>query len=159
MKTILLLYLSFITSLVQAQNPYELAILTNANQMAAGLINGDVRSVATYTHPTIVRLMGGADKMEAAMKKSGAGVKMVDVTFGKPSAVIMSGRELQCVVPQRITVQLPQGSLKSNSSLVAFSFDNGRSWVFADTSPGIEKMRKAIPTISPKLVIPARQQR
>ena len=159
MRTVLFIYFAFITSLVQAQNPYELAILTNANQMAAGLINGDVRLVATYTHPTIVQLMGGADKMETAMKKSGANVKIVDVTFGKPSAVITSGKELQCVVPQRITVQLPQGSMKSNSSLIAFSFDNGRNWVFADTSPGIEKMRKAIPNISPKLVIPARQQR
>ena len=157
MKFFLLLSLAFITSYAQAQNPYELTILTQANQMAAGLINGDVRSVATYTHPTIVRMMGGVEKMEAGMKKNAATVRIVDVSFGKPSAVVKSGKELQCVLPQRVTVQLPQGSLKNNSSLVAFSFDNGRNWVFVDTSPGVDKMRKVIPSLSRELVIPERQ--
>ena len=102
--------------------------------------------------------MGGVDRMEAAMKKNTAGVKIVDVSFGKPSAVVTSGKEWQCEVPQTATLQLPQGSVKGNSSLIAFSFDGGKKWVFADTQPGIEKMRQAIPSISRKLVIPARQQ-
>lgn len=157
MKTILLLF-ALVATTAFAQNPYELAILTQANQMAAGLINNDVKTVAAFTHPKIVQAMGGAEKMEAAVKKSGPSVRIVDVTFGKPSVVVKSGGELQCVVPQRATFQLPQGSVKSSSSLIAFSFDEGKNWVFADTSPGVEKMRKVIPGISSKLVIPARQQ-
>ncbi len=125
--------------------------------MAAGLINGDVKTVAAHIHPKIVALMGGVTRMETLAKNNMATMKVVDITFGKPSAVVKSGKELQCVLPQTATVQLPQGSMKGNSSLIAFSFDGGKKWVFADTQLGIDRIRQVIPSISSKLVIPTQQ--
>ena len=157
MKT--LLFLLLFTAPVFAQNPYETAILKEANQMAAGLMNGDPKSVIAYTHPKVVAMMGGLAKMTALVKQNAGAVRFADISFGKPSAVITVGNELQCIVPQRVTMQMAQGSVTGNSSLIAFSFDKGKRWVFVDTNPGVDKIRQVIPNISRKLVIPARQMR
>ena len=154
MRSVILL-LMLVSPWAMAQNPHEQAILTQAYQMAAGLINGDYKTVAAYTHPNLIRLAGGTDKVGKAFEQGKGKIRVVDVSFGKPSALVKAGKERQCVVPQTVTIQLPQGSLRTNSSLIAFSGDGGKHWVFADTQPGIEQLRKVIPTISRKLVIPA----
>ncbi|HVX51344.1 MAG TPA: hypothetical protein VHB48_14360, partial [Chitinophagaceae bacterium] len=61
-----------------------------ANEMCTGFVNGNIKILAKYTHPVIIKSIGGADKMEATikqgleqMKKQGMGFQ--SVTTGKPS--------------------------------------------------------------------------
>lgn len=159
MKTLLFLLIS---GFAFGQNPYEATIRQQATEMAMALPKKDYTTLARYTHPNVVKAMGGSAKMIGQVKQQVAimeqqGVRFTNVTIGKPSAVVAAGPELQCVVPQTITIQTPQQQLRQASSLIAFSSDGGKQWVFVDTQPSIDKIRKVIPSISRTLVVPARQ--
>ena len=163
MKLTLLLLLTLYTTLALAQNPYAAVIRQQATELAEALPKGQYGKVPVYTHPKIVGLMGGADKMVARMKEQTTtmkqqGIRFVSASIGQPGPLVTVVGELQCVVPQTVVLQMPQQRIAQRSSLIAFSEDGGRRWVFIDTQPGMEKVRLVLPTISSKLVIPARQE-
>lgn len=163
MKLMLLLLLTLCTSFAHAQNPYAVVIRQQATELAEALPKGQYGKVPLYTHPKIVGLMGGADKMVARMKEQTTtmkqqGIRFINASIGQPGPLVTVGRELQCVVPQTVVLQMPQQRIAQRSSLIAFSEDGGKRWVFIDTQPGMEKVRLVLPTISSKLVIPARQE-
>jgi hypothetical protein len=163
MKYLLVLFLTLSASLALAQNPYSAAIRQQATELAEALPRGQYVRVPLYTHPKIVGLMGGADKMVARMKEQTTtmkqqGIQFVSASIGQPGPVVTVGKELQCVVPQTVVLQMPRQRVAQRSSLIAFSEDGGKRWVFIDTQPGMEKVRMVLPTISSKLSIPARQE-
>ncbi|MBO0934297.1 hypothetical protein [Fibrella aquatilis] len=163
MKNILLLVFTFCTAIAHAQNPYAAVIRQQATELAEALPRGQYQKVPLYTHPKIVSLMGGADKMVARMTEQTTtmkqqGIRFVSASIGQPGPVVTVGKELQCVVPQTVVLQMPQQRVAQQSSLIAFSEDGGKRWVFIDTQPGMERVRMVLPTISPKLVVPARQE-
>lgn len=134
-----------------------------AEKMGAFLMKGDYKAFSVYTHPIVLKMMGGAPKMIEiltrglnSMKEQGISFK--SISMGEPSKLVKSGKELQATIPQNIILKLPKGSLESNSTLVAISTDNGVNWTFIDTSNNdIATLKKVIPTLSPALVIPPRQ--
>ena len=159
MKHCLLFCLALGTSFALAQNPYAAVIRQQATELAEALPRGQYQKVPLYTHPKIVGLMGGADKMVARMKEQTTtmkqqGIRFVSVSIGQPGPVETVGRELQCVVPQTVVLQMPQQRITQRSALIAFSEDGGKHWVFIDTQPGMEKVRMVIPSISSKLKTP-----
>lgn len=163
MKHYLIFCIIFCTSFAHAQNPYAVVIRQQATELAEALPKGQYGKVPLYTHPKIVGLMGGADKMVARMKEQTTtmkqqGIRFINASIGQPGPLVTVGRELQCVVPQTVVLQMPQQRIAQRSSLIAFSEDGGKRWVFIDTQPGMEKVRLVLPTISSKLVIPARQE-
>lgn len=163
MKQALLFSLLLYTTTALAQNPYAAVIRQQATELAEALPRGQYGKVPLYTHPKIVGLMGGADKMVARMKEQTTtmkqqGIRFVSATIGQPGPLVTVGRELQCVVPQNVVLQMPQQRIAQRSSLIAFSEDGGKKWVFIDTQPGMDRVQLVIPTISSKLVIPARQE-
>ncbi len=163
MKHHLLFFLVLYTTASLAQNPYAGVIRQQATELAEALPKGQYQKVPLYTHPKIVGLMGGADKMVARMKEQTTtmkqqGIRFVSASIGQPGPLVTVGRELQCVVPQTVVLQMPEQRIAQRSSLIAFSEDGGKRWVFIDTQPGMEKVRLLLPTISSKLVIPARQE-
>jgi hypothetical protein len=160
MKLFLLAFLLPFATL--AQNPYEAIIMKQATDMAQALPKKDFATLARHTHPNLLKAMGGRERMIQQLTQQVAimdqqGIRFSDIAIGKPSAVISAGNELQCIVPQSITVQTPKQKVRQTSSLIAFSLNGGKQWVFVDTQVGIEQIRKVIPTVSSKLVIPARQ--
>ncbi|MBO0939186.1 hypothetical protein J2I47_21705 [Fibrella sp. HMF5335] len=163
MKYTLILFLLFLAAISYAQNPYAAVIRQQATELAEALPRGQYQKVPLYTHPKIVGLMGGPAKMVARMTEQTTtmkqqGIRFVSASIGQPSAVVTVGKELQCVVPQTVVLQMPQQRIAQRSSLIAFSEDGGKRWVFIDTQPGMEKVRLVLPTISSKLIIPARQE-
>jgi cobalamin biosynthesis Co2+ chelatase CbiK len=145
-----------------AQNPHEATIVKQANELAQAFPKKDYTTLARYTHPNLLKVMGGKERMIQQLKQQIAimdkqGVRFGEVSVGRPSAVVQAGNELQCTIPQTITIQTPQQKIKQASTLLAFSNDGGRQWVFVDTQPGIDQIRKVIPSVSHKLTIPARQ--
>ena len=83
------------------------------------------------------------------------GMSFSSITFDEPSKVVKSGKELQATIIQHTEIRLQNGRLVSTSTLIAISKDEGVNWTFIDTSnKDIATMRKALPNLSPSIVIP-----
>jgi hypothetical protein len=136
----------------------------DANKMSTAFLASDYTTFAKYTYPKIVEMMGGANNMAEVLTKTTAnmkaqGMSFSNITFGEPSAIIKSGNELQCTIPQHIELKLTQGRLVNTSTLIAISTDNGKNWTFVDTSnKDMATLRKALPNLSSAISIPPPQQ-
>lgn len=128
------------------------------------LLKKDFDAFSAYTYPKILEMMGGRQKMVQTLKKgaddmAAEGAGFTNFTFGKPSPIIHTGDELQCTLPQTIEMKVSKGRLVTESTLIAISSDNGKTWYFMDTSgKNIDELRKILPNLSPQLVIPKRGQ-
>ncbi|HYV93672.1 MAG TPA: hypothetical protein VE978_17995, partial [Chitinophagales bacterium] len=143
---------------------YFIQIKEQAEAMAQLLLKKDFKSFAKFTHPKIVEMMGGEQKMIEGMEKDlkemeSQGTGFLNVTIGEPSKVIVVNNELQSTVPQTIEMKVPNGRLVAKSTLIAISTDNGKTWYFIDTSgKDIQAMKKIFPNLSEELVISEKQQ-
>lgn len=173
MKNQLLILLAIIglTLPLNAQeNQYRETILNEAGKMGKAFIAKDYETFAKFSHPTTIVMMGGHDTMMKFIKSNfeqleAEGVSFLDVTFGEPTQIIpiqnkdLNVLELQCTLPQSVKMGVPGGKVTANTTLIAVSRDNGTNWYFADVSGNnLETMRKIIPTLSPKLVIPQQEE-
>lgn len=134
-----------------------------ANIMGQAFISGDYRTFAKYTHPLIVRSIGGEIKMVDELNKMSSNLKNRGMSFGKitfdePSKIVRSKNELQSTLSQHTEVKLADGNAISTSTLIAISTDNGNSWTFVDTSnKSIETIRKLLPNLNNSIIIPLQQ--
>jgi len=135
----------------------------DATEMGAAFLKEDYKTFVHYSHPKIVTMMGGQDKMAGSLSQMIEGMKrkgmaFLNITFGEPSKLIKAGAEWQCTLPQRTEIQMPDGKIRVTSTLIAISSDNGRHWVFVDTSnKDIAAIKKVLPNISSAIVIPPPQ--
>jgi len=163
--TLALLTVILFSSRTIAQSGFDTSavIKQEAKKMCDGFMQSDFKTLAKFTYPKIVEMMGGAEKMDATLKKSFADMASQDITFlsvstGGPSKIIHEGKEWQCTVPETIKMKVKGGTLLSNSTLIAVSF-NGKTWYFIDTSNHtLAELRQALPNISNRLTVPAKQQ-
>lgn len=132
----------------------------NANEMAKAVIAKDVDKIAGYLPPKLLAEAGGKEKMMIArdtinkmMQQFGAEIKKV--TIGEPAKVIFYKNQLQTTIPQTTEVKFMSGKIIMESTLIAISEDKGMHWYFVDNAiyRG-EKLKSALPDISPQLVIP-----
>lgn len=127
-----------------------------AEKMGLSLIRKDYEGYVRFSYPDIVKEMGGAKKMAAAIEKQMKSMEekaqIVSLSYGEPSVIIIEGKELQCTLPQEMILNTPQGKLRSQSTLIAISRDSGKHWYFVD--PGerdIQSVRMSLPNVSRKL--------
>lgn len=146
-----------------SQNIHSNTILTQVNEMGQSFVKKDYKTLIKYTHPKIMQLMGGREKMIGIIKNQlesaeKQGITFADAKFGEPSELYTVGKELQCTIVQSLELKAPNGKLIANATLIGFSQDGGKNWVFLDPSQGLDKLRTILPNISNKIVIPAKEQ-
>lgn len=90
------------------------------------------------------------------MRSRGVGFRSVKV--GEPSDPIKSGSELFVVVPFRLVMKVPGGSLFQNGFVIGDSEDQGKTWVFVDGSGDIKTIKAALPNLPEQLKLPAKKQ-
>ncbi len=135
-----------------------------AESMAQLLLKSDFKSFSKFTHPKVIEMMGGEEKMietlESGTKAMAAeGTGFLSISIGEPSKIISINNELQCTLSQTIEMKVPNGKLTAKSTLIAISTNNGKSWYFIDTSgKNIETMQKLLPNLSSDLVISANEK-
>jgi hypothetical protein len=167
MKKIILLF-AFTVAMADAiaQNNTTAAknLKASADTMAKLFLNKRYDAFVKYTHPKIIALVGGKEKMVSQLKKSledmkAEGITISNVTIGEPSEIVVANNEQQAIVPQNLELTTNKGKLLSTSYLIAISKNNGVTWYFADTSgKTLTKMKTVFPSLSEKLIIPERQQ-
>lgn len=142
------------------ENPYAKLILQQANLMGNALIKGDYDTFCKYTHPAIIKGVGGKKEMiksiielNSTMKQQGA--SMDGFIINNPSKIIKSRNELQCTLRQRVNMTFGKKRGYSLSTLVAISADGGKNWLFATTTnKDLAAMKKVLPNLSMDIIIP-----
>lgn len=135
-------------------------IKEQAEQMASALLHGDYETMVKFTHPKVVELIGGRDKMISLLKNGTLemqqqGISFESVIIGEPSSIVKAGEDLHCLIPQTIFMKVPKGKLKTESHLLAISKDKGIHWVFIDTVKlDKDNVKMVVPNYNPELQLP-----
>lgn len=163
---IIFFYSFFLTPGIVQSKTYDFSktIKEQAETMGQFLLKKDFSSFSKYTYPAIMEMVGGKHKMIEVLEKGSNemhsnGMAILSISFGEPSVIITNGNELQSTLPQTIEMKVPNGRLIVTSSLIAISIDMGKNWYFVDTSDkDIQTMKKTLPNLSGKLIIPVKTQ-
>jgi hypothetical protein len=164
MKFIFVTLVSIIISCSAADAQFGdtlLRVKDQAAKMGQSLLIGDYKTFANYNNSRMLKLMGGEEKMTAALVKSIGdmkikGIYIKSITFDEPSKIVKSGKELQSTIAQHTEVSTTQGRAVSTSTLIALSEDNGKTWTFLDTlNKDMATLKKIIPGLSSVIIIPA----
>ncbi|WP_276132551.1 hypothetical protein [Polluticoccus soli] len=158
--TLAIITLGYSFSFAQTTDP-KTTVKKAAKDMGTALVKKDYRSFIKTTYPSAVAATeGGEEKLIkdlqtqiAQMEKEGTTV--IALWPGEPSKFVDTAGELQCTIPQKMTMKIPEGKLTTETTLIALSPDKGKTWYFMDTADrSIRKMREMFPNISSKLIIP-----
>lgn len=135
-------------------NETEKAIYTCGDAMTKAFAKRDWSTIAEYTHPNVVKMMGGKEGMIEIVK---AGMKDIPDTAIKKIGIgkIIGLKGNQCVIEQEMLMHLQGVSVSSVTYLVGESFDNGKNWRFFDASSvsGTE-LKQIMPNYDSSLTIP-----
>ena len=141
-------------------NKLATVVKSQAEVMAQAQVDRDYATVVQYTYPGVISVVGGESKLIGILNEStSTRYKLIAVSFGGVSNIVMAGSELQATIPQTIVTRVDDGNLHgrlvSQSGLIAFSSDKGKDWTFIDASGKSLDMIKAIaPNVSSQLSIP-----
>jgi hypothetical protein len=131
--------------------------------MYQAFLRGDFDTFVSFTHPKVVRLMGGPEKVKAELAKvladgKAQGISVRSATVSPPQQITRSGAHaVQAIVPTELVMVAPGKEGRQTSFLLGLSPDDGRTWKFVDTARvGGEAVRKLFPECSPALKIPSR---
>ncbi len=131
-----------------------------ANAMANATIKGDYTTLLKYTHPAMIKSMGGKEqamatiKQGVAMLKSGS-LNIKKVSIGKVTQTVVEKENIQCIVPQLMDMRIAGVDAHSNNYLLGITYDGGKNWYFMNTASSTpEKLRQFLPELNKKLTIP-----
>jgi hypothetical protein len=160
MKFVFTMMLTVNCFLAVSAQQYDSAIKKAAMEMGIALVKQDGERFLNYMHPSMVSLAGGKTKLKGMADSAFKVVEQVGgrvsrISFGNPSSIIQYKNTLQAVVTQQMLVTTLLGNVALTSALIAISADKGETWTFIDTNLfNIAQVKKAMPDISPELVIP-----
>lgn len=134
----------------------------DAMRWAKGVITGEFETAADLTHPKIIEILGGREKMlqtmaDARKQMTEKGINFVETKAEAPSTVTPSASALYCVIPMTNVIEFPQSTMKSRTFLVGHSDNDGKSWTFIDSSLGAAKIRELFPDLPKDLKLPDRE--
>ncbi len=149
------------TNGMDAQQPE--AIAKGAEKYSKALVKAQWEKVLDLTYPEIITKNGGRQAMinqakafEAEMQQRGFELQKAELS--DPLEIYKSGKFLMCAVPMRLTFNGPLGKLYSESSLLAVSSDEGKTWTYIDMAQvQISQLAEVFPEINPNLTIPPKR--
>jgi hypothetical protein len=139
-------------------------LTTQARIMADALISSDYATLADYTYPKVVQMMGGKQKMVKLMDSlflayKTEGIAFTEINFEPPSSLLNNTTNLQATIIQHLIMQLPQGRFMQTSTLLGISTDKGLHWKFLDTvHKDAAAIKKVFPGLNPAIKIPPTAQ-
>ena len=145
-----------------ANKPLVAAVKATAKKMDDALVKKDLKTFVKTTYPKVVeQTEGGYDKLATDLENQinsmeAQNNKIISAWTGDPTNFIDTAGELQCTVPQYMKIQLVNGTLTTQTTLMGFSPDKGKTWYFIDaTDKSLDAWRKVFPNISSLLTLKA----
>ena len=163
MKKIILILLFLSSNLIVSQNQYATKISESGKKMSEAIIANDYETLADFTYPVIIEMMGGRTNMiqateDAISQMRNQGYVVSKIKFGKPENIFDAGDELHCLMPQTLEIKNPKGTIINNSYLIAVSKNQGEKWYFVDTADLTnENIHKLFPNFNSELSIPMKK--
>jgi hypothetical protein len=131
-----------------------------AKAMDEALIQHRYDDYSSFNHPTLVaQVEGGRRAMALQLAKqlaeiSESGNTITAVWPSPPDVVIDTAGEWQATLQQYMTYRLPEGTIKSVTTIIGMSPDQGKQWYFIDAAGrNLDQMRQIFPKLSSKLKI------
>lgn len=128
----LIIILLSISSYSQIDSLYlKQSALIHGQKMINSFDDGDYDTFIKLNHPKIIELMGGEEKMKNTLKKGlGENIEIIETTITNPQKVIVYKDMVQCVIEQEQIMNVEGKKLYTKGSLIAISYDLGKSWIF-----------------------------
>ncbi|MBS1773383.1 MAG: hypothetical protein JST82_11025 [Bacteroidetes bacterium] len=149
----------------QADKQTKASVKTAVKKMNDALVKKNFKEFTKTTYPRVVEMTpGGMEKIIADLdaqiqSREKQGNKILSAWPGEATGIVDTAGELQCTIPQYMKVKLDNGILTTQTTLMAFSPDKGKTWYFIDaTDKPLNEWRKIFPNISSKLIIRAPQE-
>ncbi len=138
MKYLSLLWICLIGLNLSAQTDNE-NLNTQLENMKSAFMEKDFALVADYTYPKVLEMMGGKEKMVEVVSASVAKMESQNfffksIAYKNSSDLMERNGDLQCAITQVMVMDTPDGKVQNETALIAISQDNGKNWVFLDTS-------------------------
>ena len=135
-----------------------------ARALGKAFLDADWAKVADATHPRVIELAGGRDKMievvETGMKQIKAqGFSFTAYKVGTAQAPVAGGKTTYVVVPTSLEIAGPGSRIVTDSYLLGVSGDGGKTWAFADGA-GLSdpaKRKAVFPDLPEGLKLPDRK--
>jgi hypothetical protein len=135
-----------------------------AKAVAKAVLDEDYNKLVDGTHPKVVEIMGGKEKMiettKVIMKNlKDMGFKFKSHTVGKPHEPVIDGKTAYLVLPTTLELTTPDSKIVTESYLLGMTTDGGKTWVFVDGA-GMEQKAikdKVFPKLPEGLKLPEKK--
>ncbi len=106
-----------------------------AEACSRAFIEGDFGKLADYTHPKVVEMAGGREKMVEFVRKDVAemkseGFEPLSYVTSEPTQVFKVGEQTYAVVPAKLRLRAKETVYVSETFMVGVSADGGKTWKF-----------------------------
>jgi len=135
-----------------------------AKLVAKAVLEGDYAKVADSTHPKVVEIMGGREKMiettKTIMKSlKDQGISINSHSVGKAETPVVDGKFTYLVIPTTMVLKTEGMKITVESYLLGMSTDGGKTWLFVDGSGMDNPMvkDKVFPKLPDGLKLPAKK--
>jgi len=142
----------------------ERAVKEQARAACDALVGGDLDKFVGWTHPKLVQMMGGRERL-VEMLKSGQkemarqGIQLLSATIQADAELAQGGDEWFAIVPYDLEMSVPAGRALVKTWLLGISADQGKTWTFIDGGKlSAAAIKQYFPNFPAKLALPARQQ-
>lgn len=126
-------------------------------------VKGEFARIADLTHPKVVEIAGGREKMIALMEKSfkemkEEGISVHSAKVGEPSDLARKGGDLYVVVPFDLTMKVEGGKITASGYVVGVSSDQGKVWTFVNSSSSPGAIKLILPDLPNSLELPEKRK-
>lgn len=145
-----------------AKTPEAAAIKAAAEISSRAFMSGDLAKLLDLTHPKLIELGGGREKMLAAIEEQltemrDEGIKIVSHTVGEPEPSVRAGSKLVAIVPVELRMESSEDIIGQKSFWLAVSEDEGKTWKFLSGGSLSEDILKLLlPEAVGKIKLPAK---
>ncbi len=133
-----------------------------AKIMDNALVTKDWYTYVESNHPTVINQVPGGvaglvkQTMEQVEALEESGNKIIAAWPGQASDIIDTAGEYQLTLPQYMEIRLPNGKLKTQTTLLGISMDKGNKWYFIDLEASgndINKLKEIFPKVSSRIKV------
>lgn len=152
-----------LTTSLSFGSPETDAARKQAQQCCDATVKKDYDKVIAFTHPNLIKMAGGKEAirkaLEAGMKEvAEAGVSIETAVVRSAAEPKKVGKALVSLISQEVILRTSDGKLSQESTLIGYSYDQGKNWVFADTG-GIDEatFQKLFPDLKGVISLPSKK--
>jgi len=136
-------------------------VLRYADSSAIAFKNRDWKTLARFTAPSVVEIMGGVENFESVTQsfmKDVPDSAIKYIRIGPVTQLVKTNSDWQSIVLQHMQMELSGIRFTSTTPLIGQSLDEGKTWTFFDSKGDTATARLMLPDISPLLVLPKKVQ-